>query len=337
MFKKDLSRRATRASEQGAFAMRSAAKMIKAAVFVGGSFWTVATVEAQDDAAGPDEPTQTSEQQAPEMKPGTEETWSPLHLYLGIDPATGEFKSPQDRRPVQEQTAADGNGNAAEELPAEATRDHAAEGDAPAEAEPEDENPLRDLLNQPDGQPPSQEQITDAVSDALRNLDQESVERAARALPGLYGQEEFFSRLRRISLIFTPLFLIYPIYIIAGELIAVWWRRSDQEVNELDARYFRSRVRNRILMAVLIAAAIGVMAAFEPLEVWRNPTWLTAAAIVLLVLGFAIAGLSLAVKQSARRHDREVVRELRRHQQELRQEVVELQKRIRSFQLTAGR
>ena len=126
--------------------------------------WTATTLGAAQEPTAPELPAQ-----GPARAEGEEsqETWSQLQLYLGIDPDTGEFKQPEDRGAAQERP----DGSQDTEPLDQPTAEVSDTPEAVARAVEARRNPLRDLIDDPDRVPAGGEDASRAVAAALRDLD----------------------------------------------------------------------------------------------------------------------------------------------------------------------
>lgn len=265
------------------------------------------------------------------------EVLSPLHALLGIDPVTGQFKSPRAPQPSPDTSGLVKNSE-------DTVSENAPQPDPNPTAEPTtpvSPPPLAAQRQPVDAVADQAEVVLGAVSDLLKETDQESLSKVASVLPQILQEDRMFNRYLAfywwMSLAIVALLALYPMAITVSELSAWWTRRHDSDLNELDQKYHRTRFRRRLLLAgLLLALAILVPLGGYSIQWTNSPAWLTAYWGIVLLLAAWAWGLGSLVKWSAKRYGQAVVRDLRRNQLELQQELDDLRKRIAQLRLTAG-
>jgi hypothetical protein len=278
-----------------------------------------------------------------------QEVLSPLHALLGIDPVTGQFKSPSPAQPpVASQPPSETEtlaANSEEKAPEKALQqDPSPAADSPSSTIPDrvaDQRPTATERPPVDAVADRAEVVLGAVSDFLEGADQESLSKVASVLPQAFQEDALLNRYLAfywwMSLAVIALLALYPIGILISELSGWWTRRHDRDLSVLDQTYHRTRLRRRLLLAgLLLGLAILVPLGGYSFQWANSPAWLTAYWGVVLLLAVWAWVLGAVVKRSAKWYAQAVVRELRRNQLELQQELDDLRKRIANLRLTAG-
>lgn len=235
------------------------------------------------------------------------EILSPLHTFLGIDPATGEFV------PVAEQTASAVGG----------TTSDGTEVAGPAAGSGTSDSIRNAIATQ------------EPVRRVIRELNEGGLTELSSLLDGTMNNQALTTLRRQVAVFSAALMLLFPLGIVVSEL-AGWWGRKDEDgLTDLDRRYYRTRLRRQLLLAALVTVLIGLCSAGSLTGYWwSQPAWFTAFCGATALIGVWSLALWYLVRHSARNYSVALMRDVRRYQLELRQDLDELRKRMGGIRLT---
>lgn len=269
--------------------------------------------------------------QGDSKKPGT---FSPLHDLLGIDPDTGQFKPPKPTRADPDSVESDtDNASPSRATPTEADRNES-RGQA---SEPRDQAKEKGVADSPGFRDPLADDAIRTAEDArqaVKKLSDRIQGGSVEDLSTILGEQFPNNRLvrfqRQLVLITAAVLMIYPLGILLSEA-AGWWLRYDEPgTTELDRRYHRGRLRQRLTLAAVLMLLIGLLSVGSVRNYWwGEPNRFTMFCVVAIALALVASFLAAALKRAAKEHELAVMREMRRHLLEMRQELEELRKRMR--------
>lgn len=260
------------------------------------------------------------DQRAADRGEDQQRTFSPLHDFLGIDPETGRFVDPQstpasqsDRKRLQE---ADTSANAS--------------GDPPTKPPTGSRQPA------PDDLPRDAEEATEALRRITERFNEGSLDEFSSLVGRRISNDRLSDLSRRFAWLTAGLLLLYPLSILLSESLGWWFRRDEAGLSDLDRRYWRTRLRRRLLLAstligLIVIATIGSVNAYW----WNQPELFTLFCIAIGLLGIAAATLSSMIRQSAKHYSLTLMRQMRREQLEIRADLDELCKRMRQVTMTS--
>ena len=259
------------------------------------------------------------------------QTLSPLHAFLGIDEETGQFL-PSERSPTDDA----GDGELQSSRSQSDRRSRASDEQPPGELEEDPYDRASRLLERAGrGEDISGEadEAMAAVAELLQE-DEDLMGRWNSLLPPHLQQD--WSRFGwYFTLLLAAVLMVYPLRIVLSEIASWLSRRGEPVLTDLDRRYWRKRVRRRLMMATLSATLVLLMTVGAYLFPWyRSASWFTGYCVISLVLTFWIGGLSFLIKRAEARYEKAVVQQLRRQQLELQQEVDELRRRLARYSMT---
>jgi hypothetical protein len=238
-------------------------------------------------------------------------TLSPLHAFLGIDPVTGEFRSPNASPPRNAPQTAE-------------TRPAGPAANSGAPATPPIDDPSADL--QLGGT--SVEEVRAAIVKALDSGDDNALASALLKMPAAGGFDQLTAFASQFAWV-GYLLLLYPLGIVLSELYSTWMRRRQNRTTENDRRFYSRQLRRSLLLTACTAASIAIIwFAGEHNFWWNEPARLIAAVVALCFLGLIAASLRLINRRAASRYSLTVIEVLRRQQLALQIEVQELRKRL---------
>ena len=259
-------------------------------------------------------------------------TLSPLHAFLGIDEETGQFL------PTERATADDAGDRELRNFRSQADRRSRAADEQPLEGGPEvDPYARASRLLERAGRGEDISDEADEAMAAVAELLQEDEDLMGRwnVLLPPHLQQDYSSFGWYFVLLFAAVLMVYPLRIVLSEIASWWSRRGEPVLTDLDRRYWRKRIRRRLLMAALSAALVLLMTVGAYLFPWyRSASWFTGYCVVSLVLTLWIGGLSFLIKRAEARYGQAIVQQLRRQQLELQQEVDELRRRLTRYSMT---
>lgn len=247
------------------------------------------------------------------------QTFSPLHDFLGIDPDTGRFVD-SNAKPTSER---DGEGSEANDRPATSPPDRTG---APS-ATPRD----------PDDLPREAEEAAEAIRRMTERINEGSFEDLSALVGERLSNDRLFRLSRQFAWVTAGLLLLYPLSIFLSELLVWWLHRDEGGLTEWDRRYRRTRLRRRLLLAatltgLIVLATIGSVNGYW----WSQPELFTLFCIAVGLLGVAAATLASLIKQAAKQYSVTLMRQMHREQLEMRADLDELCKRMRQVTMTSG-
>jgi hypothetical protein len=271
---------------------------------------------------------------APARNPPPAETarvFSPLHAFLGIDPITGEFKSPSvapTRAPAPAPAA---------ESPGDRTSQSASA--APADSPPARRESFEDVLTRAaeTGElPAGNTKIGDTTIDELRtgvnkflaDGDERALSSVLRTATGVGGGHELYPGANYVQLA-TLALLIYPLWIAIAACFSAWAAARREVRTDRDRQHDGRQLRRRLMLAASVAGTIGICWLAGENNLWLDdPRKLGAALVAATVLMLFSAGLRMLIRRSANDYARKTIEDLRCQHAALSHEVKELRKRL---------
>jgi hypothetical protein len=244
------------------------------------------------------------------------QVWSPLHAFLGIDPVTGQFK------------------------PAGGGRHAAAPPGSPESNAPADLSPPP-TSNDPEA--PADMQVGEMTLDELRAsltkaIDQHDEGALTATLASLTrgaGYESFSLLDPRIERLGYALLFLYPLGIVLSEFYGIWSRRRSVARSDFDRRFYARQRNRRFTLAACSTATIGLFWWAAENSFWWNDAQRLAAfaaGLTFLLAGSAI--LRLLIARAAKDYPTRVIEQLRLQQLALEKEIQELRRRLQGGPLT---
>lgn len=250
---------------------------------------------------------------------------SPLHTFLGIDPTTDSFTRPDAKKKAARAAKKRDNQSSADA----SIQQSSPEGGKGGKARSLDDPEMAAVENA--------QEVREAIANALQNGDQNSL---LAALPGLSQgakYEQVLEMTRRYSLLLYLLMFAYPAYMVTAEMVQWLIRKFDPALSDVDRRYFRSRMRRRLLLTATSASTIALLCWGSAAGFWLGqPGRLAGFATALFTLFIASVILRQLIRSAAAQYPVKVMRELHVQQLKLQADVDELRKRLHSMRLAGG-
>ncbi|KAA5542253.1 hypothetical protein FYK55_15745 [Roseiconus nitratireducens] len=255
----------------------------------------LATVDAAPCRA--QSPAEASSTEPDRNKPASGDStqpYSPLHDFLGIDPQTGKFNQPAAPRPNP--PADDGSAttpSSTEDLPREA------------------------------------EAASEAFRRATERINEGSLEDIASMLNDSMQTHPLYRIHQQIVWVSVALMLLYPIGIVASELISFALARRQANLTETDRVFQRVRLRRRLTLAAVLSGVI-VLFGFGSVHAywWDRPLVAGIFAVTVMVLGTIAVLLANLIRDATRTHQLDLIREVRREQLEMRADLEDIRQQL---------